>query len=123
MNPGYGSPYPVPARKPPANGRDVAWAIVSLIGTAAVALLGFFLLVGTTLFNDSCRGRCDAGLMATTGMVTMGVILAVGACGMVSAFVGIARRRTSWPFSVGTLILCTAALVIGWNTAMAFSAP
>lgn len=123
MNPGYGRPYPFPGQKPPANGSDIGWAIVAIIGTAALAVWGFFLAVGTTLFNDSCRGRCDAGLVATTGMVTLGVVVVIGVCGMVAAFHRIARRRTSWPFSVGTLVLCTAALVIGWNTVAAFAAP
>lgn len=114
----------IPAsRKPPANGRDVATAIVALIGTATVEVLAFFLTVGTTLFNDSCRGHCDAELAATSAMVTFGVITAIGGCGMVAAFVGISRRRTSWPISVGTLVLCVAALVVGWSTVAVFAAP
>ena len=119
---GYPS-YPVqPPTKPPISGGDMAVSIVTLVATvlmgAAAAVLGVFSLA----FLDSCPPEsCSAEGAATAVFGSLAVAAVIGLAGVIATIVALVRRKTAWPFALGTLALCAIALgcgVVGYAAAV-----
>ncbi len=105
--------YPPPA-KPPRSGADLAISIAALTLTvlfgAAAAFFGLFSLA----FLDSCPpATCSAEGAVTAVLTSLLVAGGIGVVGLVVTIVALVRRRTAWPFGVGTLVLCVLVVFLG----------
>ncbi|MFC4948363.1 hypothetical protein [Pseudonocardia sp. GCM10023141] len=105
---------PYPAVKPPLIAWDVTLSVIALALTgllvAGGVVIGFF----SVAFLDHCPPeRCSAEGAWTAVGIALLVAVVIGLAGMVVAIVRITRRRISWPFAVGALLLCVATLVAG----------
>lgn len=73
-------------------------------------LAGIFSLA----FLDYCPPEtCSADGAVTAVALTVVALAMIGVTGLVLTVVRLARRRLSWPFSVGTLGLCLVVCVAG----------
>jgi len=110
-HPGY-PPYP-PA-KPPRSTSDLTISIVVLVFTALLGIGAVGMGVFSLAFLDYCPpATCSAEGAATAVMTALGVAALVGLAGMIVTIVQLVRRKTAWPFAVGTLGLCLVVLFFG----------
>ncbi len=99
---------------PRVKGWDVAVSVTALVFT--VMLGGLALLVGvfSLAFLDHCPPEtCSADGAVTAVGATLGAAGLVGVAGLVTTLVRLARRRTAWPFAVGTLVVCLLTCMAG----------
>ncbi|MCB1288731.1 MAG: hypothetical protein KDB47_13745 [Mycobacterium sp.] len=107
-------PYPYPYQPPRRNPLDVTISIlvmvlIVLLGAAA-ALMGLF----SFAFLDHCPpASCSPAGAITAVMGSLGIAALVGLTGIVWTIVALGRRRTAWPYAVGTLALCLVVLFVG----------
>lgn len=111
---------PPPPPPPPRNAGDVTASIVAMVATVLVvgagAVMGFFSLA----FLDHCPpATCSIDGAVTASMTTVAVAGLTAVAGLIVAVVRLVRRRTAWPFAVGTLVLCVAVFFLG---ALAYTA-
>lgn len=105
---------PYPAAKPKSSAVDVTVSILVmvliLVLGAGAAVIGLFSLA----FLDHCPpATCSAEGAAGAVLSALGIAGLVGATGIIVAIVQLVRRKPSWPFAVGTLVLCMAILAMG----------
>ena len=113
--------HPHPAESP-RSGADLAISIVALTLTvllgAAAAFFGLFSLA----FIDHCPpATCSVDGAVTAVVTALLVAGAIGVVGVVLTVVQLVRRKTGWPFAVGTLVLCALTLfagAVGYATAV-----
>lgn len=100
--------------KPPLIKWDVVLSCCVLAAGTIMVVLGAFVGVFAVAFLDYCPPEtCSAdGAFASVagGLAVAGVI---GTAGLVVSIVRITRRRISWPFAVGALVLSLVALAVG----------
>ncbi|OZE99314.1 hypothetical protein [Rhodococcoides fascians] len=95
-------------------GWDVAVSVTALVFT--VMLGGLALLVGvfSLAFLDHCPPEtCSVDGVVTAVGVALGAAGLVGVVGVVTTLVRLARRRTAWPFAIGTLVMCMLTCMAG----------
>ncbi|OZF50721.1 hypothetical protein CH293_14385 [Rhodococcus sp. 14-2470-1b] len=95
-------------------GWDVAVSVTALVFT--VMLGGLALLVGvfSLAFLDHCPPEtCSVDGAVTAVGVALGAAGLVGVVGVVTTLVRLARRRTAWPFAIGTLVMCMLTCMAG----------
>ncbi|MFC8179550.1 hypothetical protein ACFULT_11805 [Rhodococcus sp. NPDC057297] len=95
-------------------GWDVAVSVTALVFT--VMLGGLALLVGvfSLAFLDHCPPEtCNVDGAVTAVGVALGAAGLVGVVGVVTTLVRLARRRTAWPFAVGTVVVCMLTCMAG----------
>ncbi len=108
--PGYAGP---PAA-PPRSGADIAISIAALLLTvvfgAAAAFFGLFSLA----FLDHCPpATCSVDGAVTAVFTSLLCAAGIGLVGLIVTVVQLIRRKTAWPFAVGTLALCVLAVALG----------
>lgn len=87
----------------------VVMVLTVLFGGGA-ALMGFFLLA----FLDHCPpDTCSVdGAVTAVGTAVMAAA-AIALVGFTITIVALIRRKTAWPFALGTFVLCAVAFAIG----------
>lgn len=108
----------VPAQlgaKPPV----VKWDVALSAGLLIISAVGWIVAAGSELFvlafTDYCPAEtCDANKASQSITIALSVAAAVVVVGVVLAIMRIIRRRLAWPFAVATLVLSTAAEVLGF---------
>ncbi len=118
--PGY--PYGPP---PPSRTGDRVVSILVLVLTALMLAAGAFLGLMLIAFLDYCpEESCSANGAVVSVMAAVGLAVAAGVGGLVVTAVRLSRRKTAWPFAVGTLVLCAVVFgggliayqaAVGWN--------
>lgn len=113
VGPGPFTPPSHPAKRP-VSAVDLTVSILTmvliLVLGAAASIFGLFSLA----FLDHCPpATCSAEGAAGAVLSALGIAGLVGATGIIVAIVQLVRRRPSWPFAVGTLVLCVAVLAMG----------
>jgi hypothetical protein len=114
MAPGSGPARPVPGPKPPLITWDVVLSVVLLVLAALLVAFGVLFGIFSVAFLDYCPpDRCSAGgAFAAVGIALLVAVVIVIA-GLVFTILRIMRRRISWPFAAGALVLCALALLGG----------
>lgn len=114
QNMGFPGAPPWPVQPPPRSAGDLTASILVMVFTALAvgggAVMGFFSLA----FLDYCPPEtCSAegAVVAITSAV--GIAGLVAAAGIVTTIVRLARRKTAWPFALGTLALCLVVFLLG----------
>ena len=94
---------------------DLTLSVVTLIVSGLLVAFGILVGVMSVLFLDYCPpATCSAdGAVAASGIAMLAAV-AIGIGGMVLTITRIVRRRISWPFSVGTFVLCLMVLALGF---------
>jgi hypothetical protein len=111
---GYPS-YPAPQpSKPPFAAADVAISVTLLVLTVVVGVVGAAMGLFMLAFLDSCPPQsCSVDGAVTAVGTALLVALAIGIAGLVVTAIQLFRRKTGWPFAVGTLVLCVLTLFLG----------
>ncbi|MDJ0393384.1 hypothetical protein QMK17_08565 [Rhodococcus sp. G-MC3] len=100
--------------RPPVPGWDVAISVASLVFTFMLGGLAVLAGIFSLAFLDYCpTGTCSAGGAVTAVAATLVTAGVVGVVGLILTIVRIARKRISWPFAVGTLLLCLLTCTVG----------
>ncbi|PRC44131.1 hypothetical protein C6A85_000000101790 [Mycobacterium sp. ITM-2017-0098] len=102
---------PAPPRR---SGADVAISIAGLLLTvllgAAAAFFGLFSLA----FLDHCPpATCSIDGAVNAVFTALLAAAAIGLIGSAVTVIQLVRRKTAWPFAVGTFTLCVVALALG----------
>ena len=97
--------YPPPA-KPPRSGADLAISIAALTLTVLFGAAAAF-------FGACPPATCSAEGAVTAVLTSRLVAGGIGVVGLVVTIVALVRRRTAWPFGVGTLVLCVLVVFLG----------
>lgn len=109
--PGYGPP-------PRRTGDAVVSGIALVVAGAVVAmgvLGGVFLVAFLDAFLDDCRApRCSTEDVYTAVGGALAAAALVAIVGMAVTIRRLVRRRPAWPFALVTLVVCVAAVVVGW---------
>ncbi|RZT87120.1 hypothetical protein EV383_4028 [Pseudonocardia sediminis] len=102
------------AAKRPLIAWDVAISVVALTITGMTVALGVFGAVFLIAFLDYCppQNCSTSGALVSVGGSVV-VAFAAGLGGLVVSVLRILDRRTSWPFSVVTLLVCATAIGVG----------
>ena len=106
--------FPQQPVAPRRSGADLAVSITAMVLTvllgAAAAVLGLFSLA----FLDHCPPRtCSIDGAVDAVFTSLSAAAAIGALGLAGSVIQLVRRKPAWPFAVGTLGLCLAAVVLG----------
>ncbi|QEN17412.1 hypothetical protein D3H54_25320 [Mycobacterium sp. ELW1] len=89
---------------------SIIFMVLTVVVGAGAAFLGLFSLA----FLDYCPpATCSAEGAVSAVMTSVAVAAGFGVIGIVVAIVQLARRKTAWPFAVGTLVLCLIVLLVG----------
>lgn len=97
-----------------APGWDIAVSVTALVFT--VLLGGFAVLAGifSLAFLDYCPPEsCSADGAFTAVATTLLALGIIAVAGLILTIVRLARKRMSWPYSVGTLALCMITCAVG----------
>lgn len=106
-------PYPYPYR-PPRNAADMTVSIIAMVLTVLLGGLASVMGLFSLAFLDHCPpATCSVDGAVMSVMGALGIAAVVGLTGVVLTIVAISRRKTSWPFAVGTLVLCLLVLFGG----------
>ncbi|GAY18133.1 hypothetical protein [Mycobacterium sp. shizuoka-1] len=109
-------PYPghPPQAPPPRSAADLAISIVLMVLTVVIGAGGAVLGLFSLAFLDYCPpATCSVSGAVTAVTTAVGIAAAVGLVGIIVTIVALARRKRAWPFAVGTIVLCLAALIGG----------
>lgn len=105
--------YPPPPT-PAATAGDRVASIIALVLTALMLAACGFMGLTMLAFLDYCPpDSCSVEGAVLSVMGAVGAAVAIGVVGLVVTVVRLSRRRTGWPFAVGTLFLCGAVLAVG----------
>lgn len=95
-------------------GWDVAVSMTALVFTLMLGGLAVLVGIFSLAFLDYCPPEsCSADGAVTAVMVTLVAAGALGVAGLVATGVRLARRKTAWPFAVGTLVVCLLTCMAG----------
>lgn len=98
----------------PVRGWDVAVSVTALVFTLMLGGLAVLVGIFSLAFLDYCPPEsCSADGAVTAVAVTLVVAGAFGLAGLVATGIRLARRRTAWPFAVGTLVICLLTCMAG----------
>lgn len=87
----------------------IVLVITVLIGGAG-AVMAFFSLA----FLDYCPpATCSIDGAVTAVVMTIALAAVAALSGLIVTVVRLGRRKTSWPFAVGTLAVCVAIFFFG----------
>ncbi|WP_460353139.1 hypothetical protein [Mycobacterium sp. ZZG] len=115
--PGY--PVPAAARR---SGADIAISIVLLVLTVLFGAVAAFFGLFSLAFLDHCPPpACSIDGAVNAVFTSLLGAAAVGVTGLVATLVALLRRKTAWPFAVGTFVLCVLAVglgVVGYSSAV-----
>ncbi|AQT81740.1 hypothetical protein B1R94_24555 [Mycolicibacterium litorale] len=114
-HPGY-PPYPgyPPPAVPPRSAADLTISIIVMVLTVMVGAGSAFLGLLSLAFLDYCPpATCSVEGAVTAVLTAVGIAALVGLAGIIVTIVQLARRKTAWPFAVGTLVLCLVVLFFG----------
>ncbi|KWX68894.1 hypothetical protein [Mycobacterium sp. NAZ190054] len=113
--------YVVPAA-PRRSGADIVISIVVLVLTVLFGGVAAFLGLFSLAFLDHCPPEtCSVDGAVNAVFTSLLAAGAVGVAGLVVTVVQLARRKTAWPFAVGTFVLCVLAVglgVVGYSAAV-----
>ena len=103
-----------PAPEAPRSTADVTASVIVLVLTvlfgAAAAVIGLV----TLAFLDYCPPEsCSVEGAVTTVTTTLSIAALVGLAGGVTTVVRLRRRRTAWPWALGTLVAVMLTMVAG----------
>ncbi|AYJ52233.1 hypothetical protein [Rhodococcus sp. P1Y] len=95
-------------------GWDVAVSMTALVFTLMFGGLAVLVGIFSLAFLDYCPPEsCSADGAVAAVMVTLVAAGALGVAGLVATGVRLARRKTAWPFAVGTLVVCMLTCMAG----------
>jgi len=111
----YPPPYPNPPyQNPPSPTSDRVVSIIALVLAALVVAGGAFMGVMMLAFLDYCpEATCSVSGAVNAVVTSVGIAVVMGVGGLVLTAIRLGRRRTAWPFAVGTLVLCGLTFVAG----------
>ncbi len=105
----YGPPPPLPSST-----GDRVVSIVVLVLTALMVAAGAFLGLLMLAFLDYCpQETCSANGALISVVAAVGLAVAAGVGGLVFTSARLSRRKTAWPFALGTFVLCALVLAGG----------
>lgn len=89
-------------------------SVAALVCAGAVVGIGVFAGLFLLAFLDYCPApRCSAdGAFAAVGIALLAAVV-LGIAGLVVSITRLSRRRTAWPYAVGTMVLCLVAVLLG----------
>lgn len=106
--------YPVTPAQPRRSGPDVAISIVTLLLTVLLGAAAAFFGVFSLAFLDHCPpATCSVDGAVNAVFTALLAAAGIGVVGAVVTIVALVRRKTAWPFAVGTFTLCAVALLLG----------
>ncbi|BBY64653.1 hypothetical protein [Mycolicibacterium helvum] len=106
--------YPPPPATPPRSAADLTISIILMVLTVLMGACGAFLGLFMLAFLDYCPpATCSVEGAVTSVLSAVAIAALVVVAGSIVTIVALARRKRAWPFAVGTLVLCLAALFFG----------
>lgn len=110
----YPPPYPYPYPPQKRNGADVASSVIILVLTVLLGAVASVMGVFSLAFLDHCPpATCSVDGAVTAVMGALALAALLGVIGTVLTILAIARRKTSWPYAVGTLVVCGLVVLAG----------
>lgn len=109
--------YPGAAQQPAPSRRSAADVAISIAGLVLTVLLGAaaaFIGLFSLAFLDHCPpATCSIDGAVNAVFTSVLAAAAIGLIGLVVTVIQLVRRKTAWPFAVGTFGLCVVALALG----------
>ncbi len=118
---GYPTPPPYWAPPPPPrNTTDITVSVILLVLTVlacgAASVMSFF----TLAFLDYCPpATCSVDGAVTAVLTTIAIAAVSTLAGLIVTVIRLGRRKTAWPFAVGTLAML---IVVFFAGAIAYTA-
>jgi hypothetical protein len=107
-HPGY------PPQKPPIATANLWVSIGVLVLTVAFGVVAATMGLFSLAFLDYCPPEtCSAEGAATAVGTALLAAFAIGVVGLAVTVIQLVRRKTAWPFAVGTLVLCVIVVGLG----------
>lgn len=89
-------------------------SITALVFTVLLGAFAAVFGVFSVAFLDHCPAEhCSAGGAAIAVATALFGAFVIGVAGLVMTVVRLVRRKPGWPFAIGTLALCTIAVICG----------
>jgi lysylphosphatidylglycerol synthetase-like protein (DUF2156 family) len=111
---GYPGYPPARPTKPPVSSADLSISIAALVLTILMGVAAAFLGVFSLAFLDYCPPETCSTDRAMSAVATALLIAAViGVAGLAVTIAQLVRRKTAWPYAVGTQVLCTVVCFFG----------
>lgn len=105
------SPYGAP---PPRNTTDVTISVIALVLTVLIGGAGSVLSFFSLAFLDYCPpATCSVDGAVTAVLMTIALVAVVALSGLIVTVIRLGRRKTAWPFAVGTLGAVVALFFFG----------
>lgn len=109
-----GYPGHVLPAHPRRSGVDIAVSIVVLVLTVLFGAVAAFLGVFSLAFIDHCPpATCSVDGAVNAVFTALLAAAGIGLAGLVVTVIQLVRRKTAWPFAVGTFVLCVSAVLLG----------
>lgn len=109
--------YPGFAQPPAPRGRsgvDIAISVAALVLTVLLGAAASFLGLFSLAFLDHCPpASCSVDGAVEAVFTSLFAAAGIGVIGLIVTVVQLIRRKTAWPFAVGTFALCAAAILVG----------
>ncbi|CAN3129248.1 Transmembrane protein [Mycobacterium sp. smrl_JER01] len=108
--------YPVrPVPSPPrCSGADVGVSLALLALTVLFGAVAATFGVLSLAFLDHCPpATCSVDGAVNAVFTALLAAAGIGLTGLVLTIVQLARRKTAWPFALGTFVLCVFAVLLG----------
>ena len=109
-----GYPGHVAPVQPRRSGADIAVSVAVLVLTVLFGAVAAFLGLFSLAFLDHCPpATCSVDGAVNAVFTSLLAAAAIGLIGLVVTVTQLVRRKTAWPFAVGTFVLCVSAVFLG----------
>jgi hypothetical protein len=107
-------PWPPPPPPPRSSGADITVSVLLIVGTVLTVGAGSMMGVFSLVFLDDCPpATCSVDGAVTASTTTVAIAALVGLAGIIITIVRLARRKSAWPFAVGTIAACIGVFLVG----------
>lgn len=114
--------YPPPPAAPQRSVADMVVSIVVLLLTVLFGAAAAFFGVFSLAFLDHCPPEtCSVDGAVEAVFMSLAAAAGIGLVGLIVTVVQLIRRKTAWPFAVGTLLLCALSVffgIVGYSAAV-----